>query len=135
MWQDRGACHGANPDDFIEQPVPVRLVARTCHGCDVKYHCRLMGLLEEFGVWGNTTPRNRIRMRKLLGVSQNSGTFDLMGRQSMLADFHDVLVKANVVGMENALRISGFPEAGIREFMADSPYDRLAQAAFVELAS
>ena len=68
-WRAAGACLTADPDLFF--PVAVSTAAapqvsralRICDGCQVKQECLefAMRTREPAGIWGGTTPEERIR--------------------------------------------------------------------------
>jgi WhiB family redox-sensing transcriptional regulator len=68
-WRAAGACLTADPDLFFpvaEGTVPSKQVAqaqRICAGCPVRQQCRdfAMRTREPAGIWGGTTPEERIR--------------------------------------------------------------------------
>jgi WhiB family redox-sensing transcriptional regulator len=69
-WREAGACLAADPDLFF--PVAVGTAAgdettralRICDGCPVKRQCLdfAMRTGEASGIWGGTTPEERIRV-------------------------------------------------------------------------
>ena len=71
-WRAEGACRTADPNLFF--PVAVGAVAnrqiakaqRICAGCPVRQQCLDFALRapEPAGVWGGTTPEQRIRARR-----------------------------------------------------------------------
>jgi WhiB family transcriptional regulator, redox-sensing transcriptional regulator len=68
-WRAAGACLTADPDLFF--PVAVGTAAtpqvsralRICDGCQVKQQCLDFAMMtrEPAGIWGGTTPEERIR--------------------------------------------------------------------------
>ena len=70
-WQRRGACLGVTGVNFFpgkgESVEPARAV---CQGCEVLDVCRTWALHHEvYGVWGGLTGRDRLKIRKLEGIS------------------------------------------------------------------
>jgi WhiB family transcriptional regulator, redox-sensing transcriptional regulator len=71
-WRSAGACLSADPDLFFPVatgPVAVQQMAvaqRICAACPVRPECLdfAMGTGEAYGVWGGTTPDERIRARR-----------------------------------------------------------------------
>jgi WhiB family redox-sensing transcriptional regulator len=71
-WRVTGACRSADPDLFFpiaEVPATerqVRLAQRICAGCAVRQQCLdfAMRTGEAYGIWGGTTPAERIRVRR-----------------------------------------------------------------------
>lgn len=71
-WRAAGACLTADPDLFF--PIAVGTAANTqvsralriCDGCQVKQQCLdfAMRTGEANGIWGGTTPDERIRARR-----------------------------------------------------------------------
>jgi WhiB family redox-sensing transcriptional regulator len=71
-WRAAGACRSADPDLFF--PVAVSTAAskqvsralRLCQGCTVRQHCLDFAMQsgEKDGIWGGTTPEERIRARR-----------------------------------------------------------------------
>jgi WhiB family redox-sensing transcriptional regulator len=71
-WRAAGACLSADPDLFF--PIAVGAVAarqvtmaqRICAGCRVRQQCLdfAMRTGEVHGIWGGTTPEERIRFRR-----------------------------------------------------------------------
>lgn len=71
-WRAAGACLSADPDLFF--PIATGTVAarqimmaqRICAGCGVRQQCLdfAMQTGEVHGVWGGTTPEERIRFRR-----------------------------------------------------------------------
>lgn len=73
-WRSAGACLSADPDLFFPiatGPVGERQVAmarRICAVCTVKQQCLDFAIrtAETYGIWGGTTPDERIRARRAL---------------------------------------------------------------------
>lgn len=73
-WRATGACASADPDLFF--PIATGVVAATqlrkaqriCAGCGVRQQCLDFAMQngEMHGVWGGTTPDERIRARRAL---------------------------------------------------------------------
>jgi WhiB family transcriptional regulator, redox-sensing transcriptional regulator len=71
-WRAAGACLSADPDLFF--PIAtggaaVRQVTqaqRICAGCGVRQQCLEFAMRtgETYGIWGGTTPEERIRVRR-----------------------------------------------------------------------
>jgi WhiB family redox-sensing transcriptional regulator len=71
-WRAASACLNADPDMFF--PVAagnaaskeVSLALRLCQGCTVRQHCLDFAMQsgEKEGIWGGTTPEERIRARR-----------------------------------------------------------------------
>jgi WhiB family transcriptional regulator, redox-sensing transcriptional regulator len=71
-WRAESACLNADPDMFF--PVAagtaaskqVSLALRICQGCPVRQHCLDFAMRsgEKEGIWGGTTPEERIRARR-----------------------------------------------------------------------
>jgi WhiB family redox-sensing transcriptional regulator len=75
-WRAAGACVAADPDLFF--PISGRGPAarqaeralRVCAGCLVRRQCLEFALRagEEDGIWGGTTPEERIRIRRAVAA-------------------------------------------------------------------
>lgn len=73
-WKLRGACIDANPEIFFPSEgghgssylKRLELVAKAyCHACPVSGNCLDEALLnDEFGVWGGTTRKERVRLKR-----------------------------------------------------------------------
>ena len=71
-WRATGACLSADPDLFFpiaEVPATerqLRLARRICAGCAVRQQCLdfAMRTGEAYGIWGGTTPEERMRVRR-----------------------------------------------------------------------
>jgi len=71
-WRAASACLNTDPDVFF--PVPVGTAAskqtaralRICAGCQVRQECLDFAMQsgEKDGIWGGTTPEERIRARR-----------------------------------------------------------------------
>ena len=71
-WRADGACLSADPDLFFPiapgtaNSKQVALAQRICAGCAVRQRCLdfALGNAEMHGIWGGTTPEERIRARR-----------------------------------------------------------------------
>ena len=79
-WADHAACAGRDPDEFhpvgadAEQLALIRL-RPLCHTCTVYRECHDWALHHETeGIWAATTPTQRRRLRRSLGIAQPNGT-------------------------------------------------------------
>lgn len=66
-WHNDAACNGENPGMFYLNPGENHVHAlKVCAGCPVSNACLAYAIenREEHGVWGGTTPEDRIRMRQ-----------------------------------------------------------------------
>jgi WhiB family transcriptional regulator, redox-sensing transcriptional regulator len=71
-WRAASACLNADPDMFFPVAVgtaaskQVSLALRICEGCAVRQHCLDFAMRsgEKDGIWGGTTPEERIRARR-----------------------------------------------------------------------
>lgn len=65
-WHHQAACRGINPDLFF--PTAGRNTANnaleTCHSCPVRTECLDAHLYENHGIFGGTTERDRIKLRR-----------------------------------------------------------------------
>lgn len=67
-WRARAACVGIDPEVFFD-PGPTSdyaAAAQVCAGCPVAYACLVTHLRETSGYWGNTSPNDRIAIRRAL---------------------------------------------------------------------
>ena len=83
-WREQAACRDVDPDVFFPAgveggrprageellpPVEWRTPIAVCADCPVRSACLDYALRhEDQGVWGGTTPRQRERMRRALGI-------------------------------------------------------------------
>lgn len=70
-WQDYAACYGLDIDlFFLKQGGTLsQKVVDACETCPVREKCLTHALkYEEYGFWALTSPRDRIKMRKQLGI-------------------------------------------------------------------
>ena len=62
-WRDQAACRGTHGDiDWFPAPTDLRALAacqRVCRDCPVKMECRMVGIGNTDGMWGNMLPRER----------------------------------------------------------------------------
>ena len=72
-WRGDGACRTADPDLFFPIAVGTSVAAsqiaraqRICAGCTVRQQCLdfAMRTREPVGIWGGTTPEDRIRVHR-----------------------------------------------------------------------
>jgi WhiB family redox-sensing transcriptional regulator len=68
-WQSQGACAGTDPADFFPERGAVDAITAAlavCSTCTVTAECLAYALEnnEAAGVWGNTTPNQRRKLRK-----------------------------------------------------------------------
>lgn len=71
-WRSAGACLSADPDLFFPIAIgrveerQVALARRICAACPVKQECLDFAMRsgEAHGIWGGTTPDERIRARR-----------------------------------------------------------------------
>lgn len=71
-WRAAGACRSADPDLFFPVSTSGRAITqietarRLCASCLVKRECLdfAMDTMEAEGIWGGTTPDERIRIRR-----------------------------------------------------------------------
>lgn len=69
VWYEHAACAGVDPDVFFPIRGPQPHVARSyCAGCPVAADCLSSALenVEDEGIWGGTSERQRRRLRQLL---------------------------------------------------------------------
>lgn len=68
-WRDRATCVDVAPDLFFPEHAEVSPRAKKiCWECPVRQHCLVYAILtgEHNGVWGATTPRERLLLAKKL---------------------------------------------------------------------
>ena len=74
-WRAAGACRSADPELFFPIATGVAVTAtqvmkaqRICAGCGVRQQCLDFAMQngEVHGVWGGTTPEERVRARRAL---------------------------------------------------------------------
>ena len=72
-WRAASACLNTDPDVFFPVAAAgtaaskqVSLALRICEGCAVRQHCLDFAMRsgEKDGIWGGTTPEERIRARR-----------------------------------------------------------------------
>jgi WhiB family transcriptional regulator, redox-sensing transcriptional regulator len=71
-WRASGACLSADPDLFFPVAIggaaskQVTQAQRICAGCGVRQQCLEFAMRtgETYGIWGGTTPEERIRVRR-----------------------------------------------------------------------
>jgi WhiB family transcriptional regulator, redox-sensing transcriptional regulator len=71
-WRAASACLNADPDMFFPVAADnavskqVSRALRLCQGCTVRQHCLDFAMQsgEKDGIWGGTTPEERIRARR-----------------------------------------------------------------------
>lgn len=82
-WRAASACLNADPDLFFPVAVgtaaskQVSLALRLCQGCQVRQHCLDFAMQsgEKEGIWGGTTPEERIRARRARNRRAAVGTW------------------------------------------------------------
>ena len=71
-WRPYGACFGSYDPVFFPEPgnklVMARAAREYCESCPVTVQCLEAGLLEQFGIWADTTVRERMEIRRARGV-------------------------------------------------------------------
>ena len=72
VWRLRAACREADPDLFYPSPdnpndavAPKRVIETYCNHCPVVADCLEFAVQqgETFGIWGATTPRQRVELK------------------------------------------------------------------------
>lgn len=84
-WQEDAFCHGLPPEAFYPGRGEFRKeVVEGCGRCDVQSACLAAALStgEKDGIWGGTTGRARIRLRKVL---REAGVMGVVGEDAYLA--------------------------------------------------
>lgn len=68
-WDDRALCSDLMNDTFYPSEGANKQallpIYRICHACPVKLECRVLGIGEQHGVWGNSSPVERRAYRVL----------------------------------------------------------------------
>jgi WhiB family transcriptional regulator, redox-sensing transcriptional regulator len=71
-WYPQSRCLGASPEIFFS-PIDQERAKATCRGCPVWHECLRWALVhDEQGVWGATTERERVRIRRYLRRPQDA---------------------------------------------------------------
>lgn len=82
-WKDEGACISVGTDLFFPEeedgPAQVRTVQQVCHECPVAVECRAAGMLEEYGIWGGLTAKERKRIRRHVPEWWDHARTEVMG--------------------------------------------------------
>jgi len=70
-WQAAAACRGMSPDVFFLPPgANANKAKATCAGCTVTAQCSAAGLLDDNGIWGGQSQRERQQTRIALGATR-----------------------------------------------------------------
>jgi len=86
-WADQGACRGEDQDLFFPQPrkdggidpADVARVRPICQACPVFTACHAWAVEHESeGIWAATSPKDRRRLRKAMGLPNLLSTVDAM---------------------------------------------------------
>jgi hypothetical protein len=64
-WREAASCLSVTPDLFFPEPQGASALPalRVCAGCDVRNECLTEHMGEVEGIYGGTTPRDRVRLR------------------------------------------------------------------------
>lgn len=63
-WRSQAACKGKDPALFFpERGAPTEPAKAVCRGCPVAQECLGYGLMENVGIWGGTSERQRRAIR------------------------------------------------------------------------
>lgn len=135
-WQTQASCTGIDTemfftaDDQSHQGVEFLALARTCYDCRVRLECRLSGIAEGYGVWGNSSPRERMAMRVRMVPRGSVMAADLdrvrtwisglLGQVNAGHELMDVLVDAGISG------------DGIKALLSETMGDRRARRSISE---
>ena len=102
-WQHQALCVGRpinlfypekNSDNRKGNLLPTERKAKAlCARCPVRKECLEMGMTQEFGIWGGTTPGERVRARRY----QKAVRVD-----RLLEDMDDQAEELGLVAMEEA---------------------------------
>lgn len=89
-WWQAAACQGIPTDEFFPDSGGEVLAPRaTCASCPAAQWCRVAGVDEQAGVWGGTTPSERVVMRARLNISERDG--EVVGAQRVKSVLFAVL--------------------------------------------
>lgn len=83
-WQSEAKCQGMDINKFYltHGRKTSSSVAATCSECPVKQECLDHALkYEEYGYWGGTTPFQRIKLRRQLGINLVSLNFEYVKQE------------------------------------------------------
>ena len=69
-WYDHAACRGATDIFYSSRGTSSAPALKICAGCPVRDECLSAGMHERHGVWGGTTPRHRVRLRRGLPATR-----------------------------------------------------------------
>lgn len=72
-WRQRAACLGCNPDLWFPErgdSAPAQTAIKVCHGCPVKAECLHEHIWERTGIFGATTPEQRVKLRRGLRLTR-----------------------------------------------------------------
>jgi len=83
-WMERALCAQTDPEAFFPEGrghIAPRVARRVCAACPVEAECLDYALVndERFGIWGNTTPKQRQAIRRRLGYMTTEPTDDEEG--------------------------------------------------------
>ena len=73
-WMERAACQGLDTKlFFVERGGSTRIARGTCIRCPVAKECRDYAVENniDYGIWGNTVPRQRRARRRDLAETRN----------------------------------------------------------------
>ena len=133
-WVDDAACKGFDTDGFYPEArnqtltTALSSTARVCYECPVKLHCRIAGLGEPYGIFGNSTPRERSDMRVRMGLTTPAST--ALQETGSLAAIRYATVRlmdrAHRLGVDpvGVMKTAGYKHA--EDLYADTPMDSFA---------
>ena len=131
-WSQQASCYGINDDTFFPgdngEGASLSAMHRTCFDCLVKDECRVAGLGEDFGIWGNSSPTERRAMRRVF-----ESIMDLRGEYEHLAVYRrwsERVLRLRDLGddLSTAMRKMGADDHMIRTLLAYTRGDRFAAA-------
>ena len=131
-WSQGASCYGINDDTFFPgdngEGASLSAMHRTCFDCRVKDECRLAGLGEDFGIWGNSSPTERRAMRRVF-----ESIMDFRGEYEHLAVYRrwsERVLRLRDLGddLTTAMRKMGATDHMIQALLARTKGDRFAAA-------
>lgn len=77
-WADKGECRKLDPEIFFDDgdsDFPNLVASAACDRCPIQHECLkwAMDTKEKYGIWGNTTPRQREKLHRVIPRSHCPG--------------------------------------------------------------
>ena len=79
-WQDEASCKGMDTNLFFLKPGGLlsKEIVDSCMDCPVRSECLMHALrFEEYGCWALTTPKQRVALRKKMGIKLEERVRDI----------------------------------------------------------